>query len=222
MYRMKILSRSFFTILITLFPFTSCVQKEVEKKDVDSIEKVVESIEDTHNDDYKDPNNPLNIIGMKVEWYGRHNSISGEYYYYDYKITLETPDGDYKYSDEDAEQCYDQYAKVFAIAACICDTQLLDSIRENIRDYLKNNLLDIVCNVPLNDSYPKKVREFVNKAYYDNKDDIMHLLHLADRGYGYKVYEGYKMIRFLDECHPGRLYVRRGDDSVLYIKNRYN
>ena len=219
MYRMKNLSRILVTILITLFLFTSCVKKKVEKKVVDSIENFVDSIENTYNVDYKDPNNPLNIIGMKVEWYGRHNSISGEYYYNDYKITLQTTSGDYKYSDEDAELYYDKYAIVFAMAACICDSQLLDSIEENIRDYLKDNLFEVVCNVPLNDSYPQKVREVANKAYYDNIDDIMHTMHLADRGYGYKVYEGYKITRLFSECYIGRLYVRRGDDSILYIKN---
>lgn len=212
---MKTISRLLVTILIALYLFTSCV----EKKDVNSNENVVDSIENTYKENDEDPNNPLNIIGMTVEWYGSHYTDTGKYYYNDYKITLQTPKGDLKYSDEEAELYYDKYAFLFAMAACICDTQELDEDKENIRDYLKNNLYDVVCNVPLNDSYPKKVRETVNKVYYDNKDDIMHTLHLEDRGYGYKVYEGYKIIRIFNERFIGRIYVRRGDDNILYIKN---
>lgn len=213
MYKKKNLLR-LLVLLITIFLCTACVEKNV-KKDVEKNAEI--STKDTYDESFEDPNNPLNIVGMSVEWLKKNEHSN---YYDDYKITLQTLDGDYKYSDEDAEQYYDQYATLFAIAACICDTQLyLDSTKVNISDYLKNNLFKIVCEIPLNDSYPPKVREVVNKVYYDNKDDIMHTLHLADRGYGYKVYEGYKIIRWLYECHPGRLYVRRGNDSILYIKN---
>ena len=198
------------SLFITIFLCTACVEKNV-KKDVEI--NAANSIEDTYDESYEDPNNPLNIVGMRVEWL-KDNLIND---YYRYKITLQTKDGDYKYSDEDAEQYYDKYAIIFALAACICDTQVrIDSTEENIRDYLNNNLLEIVRDIPLNDSYPPNVREVVNKAYYDNIDDITNTLHLADRGYGYKVYEGYrKVILGL----VGRLYVRRGNDSILYIKN---
>ena len=195
-------------MLITLFLCIACVEKNV-KKDVEM--NAANSTEETYDERCENPNNPLNIVGMRVEWLNFDTERSN-----DYKITLQTPGGDYKYSDEDAEQYYDNYAAIFAIAACICDTQLYPDSTQNIRDYIKNNLFKIVCDIPLNDSYPQKVREVVNKTYYDNKDDIMHTLHLADRGYGYKVYEGYKIFY---KSYPGRLYVRRGNDSILYIKN---
>lgn len=219
MYKIKPLIRLLVSMLIIIFFCTACVDKPMKKNMEMSAENTIEgTIEDSHDENYKDPNNPLNIIGMKVEWLNKYSDND----YDDYKLTLQTPDGDYKYSDEDAELYYDKYAVLFAIAANICDTQLrlyLNPKRENIRDYLKNNLFKTVCDIPLNDSYPQKVREVVNKVYYDNIDDIMHTLHLADRGYGYKVYEGYKITRLFSERYPGRLYVRRGNDSILYIKN---
>lgn len=204
------------SLFITIFLSTACVEKNV-KKNVEI--NAANSTEDAYDENYEDPNNPLNIIGMRVEW------LKDKYDRDDYKITLQTKDGDYKYSDEDAEQYYDKYALVFALAACICDTQLgKDSTEDNIRDYLNNNLFGIVRDIPLNDSYPRKVREVVNKTYYDNIDDIKHTLHLADRGYGYKVYEGYKIKRYwpFPGSYIGRLYVRRGDDGILYIKNNYH
>ena len=206
------------SLFITIFLSTACVEKNV-KKNVEI--NAMNSSEDTYDESNDDPNNPLNIVGMRIEWLKENP----QYDYDNYKITLQTKDGDYKYSDEDAEQYYDKYALVFSLAACICDTQLrLDSTEENIRDYLNKNLLGIVRDIPLNDSYPRKVREVVNKAYYDNIDDIRHTLHLADRGYGYKVYEGYKIIRsyWLPKPFIGRLYIRRGEDSILYIKTTYH
>ena len=123
MNRIKNHSRFLATMLITLFLFISCVEKKVEKNDVGSIEN-------THNEEDKDPNNPLNIIGMKVEW----QTGTGNYgtFYSGYKIALHTPDGYYKYSDEDAELYYDKYAIIFATAACICDTQLFIHVDDSV------------------------------------------------------------------------------------------
>lgn len=131
--------------------------------------------------------NPLNISKLKIHW-EEYNDRTDSHYYVGY-ITIETPDGALKYSDEDAELYYDEYALIFTWAAVISDHSYdkTDNDDMEIKDYLDNNLLEIVCNLPLDDSYPEKLREYVNRIYYNNVDDIMKLS-LADRGYGYKKY----------------------------------
>ena len=42
--------------------------------------------------------------------------------------------------------------------------------------YLKDHLFDVVCNLPLDESYPQDIREYANKIYYDNKDKMSRMV----------------------------------------------
>jgi hypothetical protein len=95
-------------------------------------------------------------------------------------ITVQDSEGDYIYNDEDAEQYYEQYLPLFFIAHKIVPDW---SRNDSLVNYLTNHLSDIVSNLPLDDSYPKDIREYVNKKYYDNKD-AMSTLCISKREYG--------------------------------------
>lgn len=164
--------------------------------------------------------NPLNITGMKIHWsYSDRSAYSDPSYYNVDYITIETPDGELKYSDEDAELYYDEYALIFTWAKCIATCSFLetDSNQMEIKDYLDNHLLEIVCNLPLDDSYPENLREYVNSIYYNIVDDIMKLS-LADRGYGYKKYI---YTEWYDDLFESRykigIKISRGDNDILQI-----
>lgn len=166
--------------------------------------------------------NPLNITGMKIHW--SYHDLSAysrpSYYYVDY-ITIETPEGTLKYSDEDAELYYDEYALIFTWASVISyrSYDKTDNDDMEIKDYLDNNLLEIVCNLPLDDSYPENLREYVNRIYYNNVDDIMKLS-LADRGYGYKKYiytELYEYDLIESSRYKIGIEISRGDNDILQI-----
>lgn len=165
--------------------------------------------------------NPLNISELKIHWKEKNAPWVG-FFPLDY-ITIETPDGELKYSDEDAELYYDEYALIFTWAVRIADDcnwqENVDYME--IKDYLENNLLEIVCNLPLDDSYPENIREFVNSIYYNNVDDIMKLS-LADRGYGYKKYYYNKVYNEYYNYHSGGycyhgLIIRSAENDVLEI-----
>lgn len=159
----------------------------------------------------EDTDDPLNISELKIHW--TESSFEKGAYYLDY-ITIETPEGTLKYSDEDAELYYDEYALIFTWASVISD-QVYD--KTEIKDYLDNNLLEIVCNLPLDDSYPENLREFVNSIYYNNVDDIMKLS-LADRGYGYKKYIYTERYDDLFEItYKIGIKISRGDNDILQI-----
>ena len=88
-------------------------------------------------------------------------------------ITVQTPDGDYLYNEKDAEEYYDYYVTSFFFALKIADRlnpswSSYSSTKHETKEYVRNNLFDIVSNLPLDDSYPNDVVEFVNKIYYDN------------------------------------------------------
>lgn len=167
----------------------------------------------------EDTDNPLNISELKIHWKEKNAPLAG-FFPLDY-ITIETPDGELKYSDEDAELYYDEYALIFTWAVRIaddCDWQENVDYME-IKDYLDNNLLEIVCNLPLDDSYPEKLREYVNRIYYNNVDDIMGLS-LEDRGYGYKKYYYNKVYNDYtgSYCYHG-LKIWSAENDVLKIRH---
>lgn len=101
-------------------------------------------------------------------------------------VTVLDIDGEVKYSDEDAEQYYDYYVSHFFFAYKIATTYLKDK-GQDIAPYLQENLFNVVCNLPLDDSYPDDVKDKVNKIYYDCKDKVMNM-RLYKRGYGYVEY----------------------------------
>ncbi len=166
----------------------------------------------------EDTDDPLNISELKIHW--TESSFKKGAYFLDY-ITIETPEGTLKYSDEDAELYYDEYALIFTWASVISDYSYdkTDNDDMEIKDYLDNNLLEIVCNLPLDDSYPEKLREYVNRKYYNNVDDIMKLS-LADRGYGYKKYYYNKVYNDYtgSYCYHG-LEIWSAENDVLKIRH---
>lgn len=133
----------------------------------------------------EETSNPLNIIGMTPVY---EMSSDGKECHLKY-ITLQTPNGDYMYDDEDADLYYNDLAGVFFLACMIAGdaTHEWGSLgdRSDIREYLKDHLFDVVANMPLDSSYPERIREFVNKVYYDNKDKD---IYVEDKGYGYVKY----------------------------------
>ncbi|MBR5688551.1 MAG: hypothetical protein IKX36_11450 [Prevotella sp.] len=156
-----------------------------------------------------DLNNPLNFVSMKVIFDNRKDAFLRKN-----KIKLQTVEGDYKYSDEDAELYYNLYAARFVMAKIICD----QSKNAEVRKYIENNLFDIVNHLPLNDSYPENVKEEVNKLYYDNKDYIENTLHIAYRQYGVVCYEYTSPpVIFVGQVQVS-VRVKREDDGLLYIK----
>jgi hypothetical protein len=110
---------------------------------------------------------------------------------YEYKgIKIFDANGEMKYSDEEAEEYYTHYAIHFFYAHIIADkiTWSKKEKKKSYVDYIKEHLFDIVCNLPLDDSYPSDIRETVNKIYYDNKDKALNMI-LVKRGYGFLKYE---------------------------------
>ena len=198
MYRIKNTSIVLFMMSITFLLCTSCGGRNVG-----------ESTEEPDEENYQDTDNPLNIIGMKPEY----EKSGGKFSLYSkfIKITIQTPSGNLKYSDEDAELYYDDYAAIFTWAKYICEEAEGNEREENIREYLKKNLLEVVCNLPLDDSYPEEVRECANKVYYDLKDGILNTLYLNERGFGYKEYS------FNYKSYTWRTRVRKDENGILYI-----
>ena len=101
-------------------------------------------------------------------------------------VTVLDMDGEVKYSNEDAEQYYNYYVTHFFFAYKIATTYLKYK-GQDIAPYLQENLFNVVCNLPLDDSYPGDVKDKVNKIYYDCKDKVMNM-RLYKRGYGYVEY----------------------------------
>ena len=102
-------------------------------------------------------------------------------------VTVLDNNGEVKYSDEDAEQFYNYYVYHFFYAYMIAKSSCYESKAQEIIPYLQENLFKIVCNLPLDNSYPDDVREVVNKIYYNYKDNVMNMK-LYKRGYGYIEY----------------------------------
>lgn len=218
MKKMKNRSTFLFAILITMFFCTSCIYKGGGKSRGEEVEESVENTyEDSSEESPEDTDNPLNIIGMKPEWKNK-----GRDWWSCEKITVQTPNGNLKYSDEDAELYYDDYALIFTWAYLICSGLYSDK-DQSIRNYLKDNLLEVVCNLPLDDSYPEKVREHVNKVYYNKVDDINNTLCVDGRGFGYKkyayYYEGYSLEYHVECTQKQLIRVKRDkdDNGILVI-----
>lgn len=121
-------------------------------------------------------------------------------------VTVQTSEGDYIYNDEDAERYYEHYLALFFIATRIFPNYTDD---ESLVNYITNNISEIITNLPLDDSYPQNIREYANKIYYDNKDE-MNTLHISERGYGYI------KCTFYNNCNrndPRHFIVKRDDEN---------
>lgn len=94
-----------------------------------------------------------------------------------YGIKIYDANGAVKYSDEDAEKYYDHYAIHFLYAYLIAENG------KEVSEYLDKHLFDVVCNLPLDNSYPSNVRDVVNKIYYEYKDRAQKI-HLYNRDIG--------------------------------------
>lgn len=148
----------------------------------------IESIEENgglDSDDYNDSDNktstnPLGFTGLTPIYYKYKYSDNTVVWRYD-EITVQTSEGDYIYNDEDAERYYEHYLALFFIATRIFPNYTDD---ESLVNYITNNISEIITNLPLDDTFPQNIREYVNKIYYDNKDE-MGTLHISERGYGY-------------------------------------
>ena len=122
--------------------------------------------------------------------------------------------GEIKYSDEEAEQYYDYYAIHFLCACIIADKVKADA---ELRSYIEEHLFDVVCNLPLGESYPSNVRENVKKIYYDNKDKIMNMT-LKDRRYGYLLYKyDSSFVNQIGSYWNSYLEIYRNKDSGVLI-----
>lgn len=84
--------------------------------------------------------------------------------------------------------------------------------RSDIREYLKDHLFDVVANLPLDSSYPERIREFVNKVYYDNKDKD---IYVEDKGYGYVKYLYH--VKFNGKIENWYFKVSRTEDDGRFI-----
>lgn len=119
-----------------------------------------------------------------------------------------------KYSDEDAEKYYQHYVAHFFFAYKIAYHIVGLAEYEDAKtiSYLKDNLFDIVCNLPLNNSYPSDIKEDINKIYYDNKDRALNM-NLYHREYGFLEFRYNEMERF---C----IY-REEKSGILIAEERY-
>ena len=143
---------------------------------------------DEGNDRDSNQNNPLNIIGYT--FISNPDEYSGNY------IIVQTSNGDCLYNEEDAERYYDYYISHFFFAARIASSTLncrsygYLHTDESTREYIKENLYNIVSNLPLDNSYPSDVVEKVNEIYYNYKEEAA-TLHLIKRDYGRSLYGYY-------------------------------
>lgn len=149
----------------------------------------LENLEEDNNqysDDMESDNienqNPLGIVGFTPEYEFRSDGWGHEYWYFKC-IEVHTSSGDLSYSDEDAETYYEQYVDLFFLAYEIAKGTN-HNLDKKIIDYLKKHFTDIISNLPIDDSYPDYVRDYVNEQYYNSKDEL-NTAYISERGYGY-------------------------------------
>ena len=197
---MKIYLKLFATILVMAFLCISCGRNG----SVNTTEK--ESDANVEEETAVASNNPLDIIGFTPIY--EHDE---KRWYLEY-ITLQTSNGDYMYDDEEAEAYLDGYVSVFYMALVISSGAIW-SDKGDIREYLKQNLIDVVVNLPLDSSYPERIREYANEKYYSNKDGE---IHKVSRGYGYVKYACYQKI--FDKYVPTYFIASRSKDGRFILK----
>ena len=159
--------------------------------------------------------NPLNIIDYTYVT----EVIDNMTYCY---ITVQTPNGDYLYDEEDAERYYDFYFPQFFFAYVIGEkiawyNSSISDIKKSTIDYVKKNLFDIVNHLPLDNSYPNDVVKYVNKIYYDNKEEAA-TVYSSKRDYGFSEYGYYKNNNRYDQNHF-RLRRIHDDKFVIMVRS---
>ena len=118
---------------------------------------------------------PFNIIDM-IPIYGS-TQVDDEVRYHFDRVKMMTSNGEYLYDDEQMENAM-LYMHYFFMSYLIAKNGV------KYASYLKDHLFDVVCNLPLDESYPQDIREYANKIYYNNKDKMSRMVEY-DRGYGY-------------------------------------
>ena len=117
--------------------------------------------------------------------------VDDETHYYFKNIHIWDANGEVRYSDEDAEENYAHYTVHFfyayKIASIINSYYSNKQIGLESKSYVDENLFNIVCSLPLDESYPNDLREMINKIYYDYKDRALDM-NIYERGYGYIEY----------------------------------
>jgi hypothetical protein len=173
------------------------------KRNVDSNEEIYDEF---GSGDDENSSNPLGFTTITPNYY------FDDGYWHRGALTVQTSKGDYIYSDEDAERYYNNYTRLFLMASVLSD--YLDYRDAEIREYLKSNFTVILNNLPLDDTFPPKIREKVNKLYYDWKD-VLGTIEFSQRGYGYIRYEYHdyynrtgELTLKRDEEHNGRLIIK--------------
>lgn len=173
---------------------------------IESIEENGRLDSDDYNDsDNKTSTNPLGFTGLTPIYY-KDKCWWSAYTFNRRYITVQTSEGDYIYNDEDAERYYEHYLALFFIATKIIPNNTDD---KGLVNYIANHISEIITNLPLDDSYPQNIREYANKIYYDNKDE-MNTLHISERGYGYI------KCTFYNNCNrndPRHFIVKRDDEN---------
>jgi len=128
-----------------------------------------------------DPGNPLNFTGYI------YNPVPDRFF--QDHLTVRTPHGEYLYNEADAERYYDHYVSHFFFASKIALSLLYSysylslHVEKSVKEYVQNNLFDIVSHLPLDTSYPTDVAEEVNKVYDSYRDEAA-TLHLIEREHG--------------------------------------
>lgn len=175
----------------------------------------VESIEGDDGVNNNTSTNPLGFTGITPIFQKKENKDKYDPEWICKGITVQDSKGDYIYNDEDAERYYEQYLPLFFMAYEIVDFYY-DDHEVDLVNYLTNNLSNIVSNLPLDDTHPQNIREYVNKKFYDNKD-AMNTLCISKRGYGYIECRYYNQYRGeyssftikRDEKNNGRLIIQK-------------
>lgn len=175
----------------------------------------LESIEGDDGVNNNTSTNPLGFTGITPIFQKKENKDKYDPEWICKGITVQDSKGDYIYNDEDAERYYEQYLPLFFMAYEIVDYYYYDH-EVDLVNYLTNNLSNIVSNLPLDDTHPQNIREYVNKKFYDNKD-AMNTLCISKRGYGYIECRYYNQYRGeyssftikRDEKNNGRLIIQK-------------
>lgn len=163
--------------------------------------------------------NPLGITRIVPKFKHYKSEYSKEYHWLFEHLTLQNSAGTIKYNDEDAEKYYGLYIQLFFMACKICDYPTDDS---EIINYLEDHFTEIIRDLPLDDKYPEKIREYVNERYYDNKD-AMNSVSISERGYGYIKCSYYSYSRYYSRSYELHFSIRRNEDlnGALSIYENY-
>lgn len=122
--------------------------------------------------------NPFNITDISPIY---NTSKDGDDVYYSLeRIKIQTSDGELMYDDGQMEDVL-LYMHYFFMSYMIA------SGGTEYAPYLKDHLLEVVHNLPLDQSYPDGLREYANYVYYNYKDKLKRMIEY-EKGNGYVEY----------------------------------